>query len=336
MDNPTTAPVTAPASTTAAPVSKGTLHLKNAPAASAAPSTTTTPASVPTAKEQMTEIMKSDAYRNASHADNKTANEKVEALLAQEREGEKPQAITRDRSKNLFSEDAEPQAEVATEEENLDPGKLAGKYDTPEELEKGYKELTKKLREVTTTPETYTLDKRVAELGYTPNSDATYYQKIDGRLKEAGITEKQIPILMDIYKTDMEMIGVEIAKRYGPRSDIGVEKSKLEKTWGSTTQTRLDEVAKWARANMPPGVAEAMGETADGVQWTYELMNKGNIVPMRSGPTEPAVSPYELGTKIKELMSSKAYQHPHDPMHADTQAEVDKLLAKQRSLRTPR
>lgn len=308
------APAVAPGPTQTA---SGTLHLNKAPAPATSPAVHTDPV-----EAEIREAMTSEAYKNTLHPEHKAINEKVTKLLSEKNAPKQEEKGLDDTADNLID------AAMGK--------KLAGKFDTPEQLEKSYLELEKKMRAGDgKVPETYQLDKLLKDAGlqaYDPTTHSEHYKGYDDRLKKLGVTSEQMPGLVEIYKDELQLAAQELAKQYGPVTNIPQERAKLEQTWGASTQAKLKEVGQYAQNNLPPSVYRAISKTAEGVEWLYSIMEKGyGPQPMRSQPA-PAPDPLSIGKQLKELISSPAYRNIHNPENQAVTEKVKELLKMQSSL----
>lgn len=209
--------------------------------------------------------------------------------------------------------------------------KFAGKYESVEELEKGYAEAQKKLSErAPSVPEKYELHKAFADMGMQvadPTEHAEAYAKAEGELRDAGVTAEQLPKLLAMNKASIEnAIQAYAAANPVVRNDIKAERTKLEQAWGPQTDANLSALGQYAK-NLPQHVAKTLAQTAEGAQWLFDLMSsKNSPIPMRNNPVE-AINPVKINEEIKNIMTSPAYRNRHHPDYNSANKRVDQLLA---------
>lgn len=219
-----------------------------------------------------------------------------------------------------LTEGVDPVEPETNEDSPAQPEKLlAGKYKTPEDLEQGYKELSKKLREKTEPPEKYDLDslKNNEELaGLLPEDysfqDDPMFQVLEPAFREAGLTQDQVVKLTQ-------------AKMLFDKANMVDPKAEMEKL-GSNAGQVITDVRSFVDSSLPDDlkeVAEAFAYTAEGVKLLHH-MSQLQKTAMPTKTAEQKVSPDELiNTKmarVKELKSAKGFD-----LNRSAKAEVEKL-----------
>lgn len=154
---------------------------------------------------------------------------------------------------------------------------LAGKYKTPEELEKGYTELTKLLRgKGNLPPEEYDLE--------LPEGVESLSEEEVELFKEMGLDNDRAQKFINHFH---EKIVPQLQEVY-----VKAEVSELGRVWGmdpsgQAFQNRLAAVKEWAQENYPPEVVQALSASAQGVQSLVAAMEAAQHQPIQqSGPVE--------------------------------------------------
>lgn len=191
-------------------------------------------------------------------------------------------------------EEAPAQGEEAPkEEEEL----IFGKYKTMEDAEKGFKELTSKLREKTPeAPEEYNLNfsdsenfKDVEGLNLDLSEDPVA-KSVAAAAKEANVPQEALDKIVNAYieaeLDDVPDRGDELAK-------LGGDKDQVIKKASTFVRQNFDENEQ--------SLLEGLAETADGVKLLSKLseMNMSKSIPAEA--SESFENPDELRSQAKEL-----------------------------------
>lgn len=189
---------------------------------------------------------------------------------------------------------------------------LAGKYKTAEELEKGYKELSKKLREgKVEAPEEYSLE-AVSEFF---DAEDPMLGEYLGVFKELGLSQAQADALLAKYGADMAAQNV----------DPEAEKAKLGAE-GEAMIKGLESFFAKQKGNFSEAEQAALGSmasTADGVKALNKLVSltREQNIPEQVAST-PGESKAELLEKANKLRADPAfYTKP------SVQEEYNKLMS---------
>lgn len=160
------------------------------------------------------------------------------------------------------------------------PDWLPEQFKTPEALAQSYNELRSKMDGKSQVPERYELD--LPEGAELPEEDAA-------KFKELGFDNETAQKLMSYY---YEEIVPGMQEQYRQ-----LQEQTLASAWGMTKEdgtvdgesmkTRIAEVAKWAKANLPDSMVTELGKTAEGMQSLYKMMRQGVKVPGAGQTVEP-------------------------------------------------
>lgn len=214
------------------------------------------------------------------------------------------------------------------------PEWLSTKYKTVEDQAKAYTDLHKMYLEKNEVPEKYDFTE-VFKNHNMEITDQTRYDSFQTELRDLGINSKQATALMDRYAAEVQTIIKPFADKIAELTppNLKEERSKLEQEWGNKTNDNLTSAGKWARANLPKDVADALGRTANGIKFVAEMMNgERGPVPISEHTTPSAVDPGEIQTKIKDIMSNKDYMK-NDAKGKQMQKEVYTLHKQLRQIR---
>ncbi len=184
--------------------------------------------------------------------------------------------------------------EVESDSEKL----LAGKYKNVEELEKGYKELSKMAREnKVEIPDEYSFDMSELEGFETVeiNKEDPFLQDMVGVFKQAGISDQQASVLVANFNKLQGMSDVDPEK----------EMSKL----GEDAKVVIPEIERFFAKNKANFSEEeltsiaSMTTTADGVRAINRMINMTHSKPVPTDDTKPiaAESSADLFAKAFEL-----------------------------------
>lgn len=162
---------------------------------------------------------------------------------------------------------------------------LAGKYKTPEDLEKAYQELTTLHRKKQEIPEKYDLK---VPGGFTVDDDML------AKFKEAGLTQKQAQhtvevmaehILPKVKEASRETQELLLRARFGYTPD------------DETYPQFIAELRDWATENLPDEVVSALRRTPEGVLALHKLrkaqVSDGSTTPTRSTATRTKQQDFE-------------------------------------------
>ena len=132
--------------------------------------------------------------------------------------------------------------------------------DAPEEERRRFR----RAMGVPDSPDEYSIEAKHEMCG--PDAD------INAKLHEAGFTCAQVQLVYDLAAERLLPLIAEAAADYEAQKQA----AKLHEALGGEAQFRrlAPQIAAWGRANLPPGVLEALSTTAEGVLALHSMMSK--------------------------------------------------------------
>jgi hypothetical protein len=223
--------------------------------------------------------------------------------------------------------------------EQQEARKYADRFDSPEAMEKSYLELEAKLKEdgkLYEVPESYAAEETLAAGGINPPANEAEQATLDALMegaKEAGFTQRQFDAMIKLG-ADWARRHIEMSR---PDVDHEAEFSKLQSEWRTddkATRARIDEVAKWAVANLPSEVFnKPLYASAEGLKFLDQLRTQQRGPQPLSGNTAaPGPSLEEIKLERANLMADPEYMR-NTPKGKALNDQVDALLAKEAKLR---
>jgi hypothetical protein len=130
---------------------------------------------------------------------------------------------------------------------------------------------------------------------------------INQRLHQAGFTCEQVQLVYDLAAERLVPLIAESAADYEAKKQL----AKLEQEFGGEEQFRrvAPQIAAWGRANLPPGVFEALSTTFEGVTTLHRMMAKGE--PALSGDAAAPESMDEPA--LRKMMRDPRYWRTREP-----------------------
>lgn len=202
---------------------------------------------------------------------------------------------------------ADAQQEGGEQEEKL----FAGKYKTPEDLEKGYKELSKKVREnKVEVPDEYNLEKLEGVF----EADDPMLTKYLGKFKELGLSQDQAEHILAEYGADM----------IGQKIDPEAELAKLGNEGKSIIGEIESFVAKQGSnfSDSEKQILASMTSTAEGVRAFHKLVS---MTKTQNIPSDVDSLPAESKAELQE-QASKLRQDPNFFSKPDLQQKYNELM----------
>jgi hypothetical protein len=130
---------------------------------------------------------------------------------------------------------------------------------------------------------------------------------INQRLHQAGFTCEQVQLVYDLAAERLLPLIAEAAADYESQKQM----AKLAQEFGGEEQFRrlAPQIAAWGRANLPPGVFEALSTTSEGVMALHRMMAKGE--PALSGDAAAPESMDEPA--LRKMMRDPRYWRTREP-----------------------
>jgi len=200
--------------------------------------------------------------------------------------------------------------ETETTEERL----YADKYKKIEDLEKGYKELTKKLREKGPVAIEDVTHEHIQNAFTAVGEDVLPLEGYEGvydtfipMFKEGKFSEEQMPVIAKMFKTALGMGEINRALENGPKIDAKAELATLQAEWGNQFSSKHKAIRTWATANVPAEVLNLpLANTAAGMKFLESVMGKNS--PAILDDTETGSnSALDIEARIEELMTNSDY-----------------------------
>ena len=247
---------------------------------------------------------------------------------------------------SLFGDAGDAPADTDTEETN---GLILGKFKDQEALEKSYTELETKMKEGRgITPEIteenpfgYSYEDTFKNAGIQPhpitNEDGSEntqnkedYDAFFGRLSEAGFTQDQFEIIVDIGGKWAQDQMAAFSAEHGPQVDLEAEGKKLPQIFGNDWKKQTAAIGKWAATNLPPEIyTKPLHQTAVGMQLLNNIRNSQNqkINPITDNASQlPEVDMAQLDKDIAEGI--KEYRGQVAKGKSNAESKVDELIKK--------
>jgi hypothetical protein len=144
--------------------------------------------------------------------------------------------------------------------------------------------------------------------------------EVNKRLHEAGFTCAQVQLVYDLAAERLLPLIAEAAADYEAEKQRG----KLAEALGGEAQFKrlAPQIAAWGRANLPPGVFEALSTTAEGVLALHGMMAKAE--PSLAREAEPAGSVDEQA--LRKMMRDPRYWRTREPEYVKRVTEGFKRL----------
>lgn len=219
-------------------------------------------------------------------------------------------------------EDHTVEAQGQEQEQTTEQKLLAGKYKTPEELEKGYKELSKKVREAKPqVPESYSLD---AVKDFVGEEQDPVLDDFLGEFKEAGLSQEQADRILKKYYDTMSADAVD------PQAEL----AKL----GNDGDKMISGIKNFFAKNKSNFSAEELSAiegsliTADAVRAVHKMIaaTQSKNIPGEGAQVE-AESAEEVLEKAQKIMAEERVQYKPGRM-----AEYQKLMDRYAQLKSAR
>jgi hypothetical protein len=201
--------------------------------------------------------------------------------------------------------------EATEQEERL----FAGKYKTPEELEKGYTETSKQVKELQTKleglraekeiPETYEYAEVFEQNGLTPlegEQAEEAMQQFFEQARDAGFSQTQFNKMVEMGSSWLR----EQLQALTPQADLQATSKTLKEE--GYTDDYLMGLSKWAHANLPMQVfTKPLKDTPEGIKLIEQMRNdKAPAQPMTNSST-PSEDVDDLRLKLRDYMADPEY-----------------------------
>lgn len=130
---------------------------------------------------------------------------------------------------------------------------------------------------------------------------------INAKLHEAGFTCSQVQLVYDLAAERLLPLIAEAASDYEAQKQV----AKLHQALGGEAQFQrlAPQIAAWGRANLPPGVVEALSTTAEGVLALHGMMGKAEPSLAREAEAPGATDEKAL----REMMRDPRYWRTREP-----------------------
>jgi len=161
-------------------------------------------------------------------------------------------------------------------------------------------------------PEEYTVEPKHEMCGSDP--------EINKRLHEAGFTCQQVQLVYDLAAERLLPLIAEAAADYEAQKQVG----RLAQEFGGEEQFRriAPQIAAWGRANLAPGVFEALSTTAEGVLALHRMMAKSEPSLARNAAPAEALDERAL----RKMMRDPRYWRSREPEYVKRVTEGFKRL----------
>lgn len=230
----------------------------------------------------------------------------------------------------VVTDEVSPMSDIANakEEEVL----YANKYNSIEELEKGYNSLNDLYEErVGKMPpeENYDYEEAFKQAGievvpYEDNTDG--YKDLFDNARAAGFNQDQFNAMIQIGGSWVR----EQVQRNIPQVDEAAEYAKLEQAWGEGAKGKAQEVAKWASANLPSDVFhKPLYSSAEGMKFLHSLYTQGqNVTPITDSERATSLGKEDIEVQISDIMKHPEY-FKNSKASMALQEKVRKLISQQ-------
>ena len=130
---------------------------------------------------------------------------------------------------------------------------------------------------------------------------------INQRLHDAGFSQNQAQLVYDLAAERLLPLIAEAASQF--EADRQME--KLRAHFGGEERFRriAQQLATWGRANLPPGVFEALASTSEGVLALHSMMAKGEPAVTRKADSANAPD----ANALREMMRDPRYWRQREP-----------------------
>jgi hypothetical protein len=143
---------------------------------------------------------------------------------------------------------------------------------------------------------------------------------INAKLHEAGFTCSQVQLVYDLAAERLLPLIAEAAADYEAQKQAG----KLAEALGGEAQFRrlAPQIAAWGRANLPPGVFEALSTTSEGVLALHGMMGKAEPSLAREAEAPQGADEQAL----RKMMRDPRYWRTREPEYVKRVTEGFKRL----------
>lgn len=238
----------------------------------------------------------------------------------------------------LRQETEQENRETGLSPDYLRDGKILGKFTNADELAKSYQNLETKLNErAPAVPESYDLFGTMKERGYEfPNEEEaqTYYGEMEGKLKEAGVTDSQIGALIDLHVQEIEGVREALLAELGPQPDPKEQYATLKQEWGEDTNGRLEQLEAFAKEQFSTDVLNyPLPQSAEGLKLLDTVMRaqRGQQPAQNQGEAPATMKVAEIETRMAELRNHPDYFAQGKGQHLHS--EMERLVAERARLK---
>jgi hypothetical protein len=131
--------------------------------------------------------------------------------------------------------------------------------------------------------------------------------EVNARLHAAGFSPQQVQLVYDLACERM----VPMAAQFADMSRSEQHLDRLVEEFGGSERwnTLASQISSWGRANLSPGVYQALASSPDGIRAMRKLMDSGEPMLSGRGGTPAPVTEAEL----RQIMKDKRYWKDRDP-----------------------